>query len=433
MRILIMKQDYIPRLFDQTLEFSLKSKGAVLVVGPKWCGKSTTSARQAKTIIDLTIEETKDQYIKFAKASPTLFLQQGERPLLIDEWQEISFIWNSIKDQVDKSRSFGQFILTGSVTDKTISNKSGERHTGTGRIVRKMMRPMSLYESGDSNGKVSLLDLKEGKFTPCFSDKTIEDYAYYICRGGWPLAINQEEDVALQQAIDFYDAVVNEDLFSLKDIKIRKDVNKAKKLMRSYSRNICSQCADSVIINDVASNDDSFDVKTFGKYALALERLYVIEELEAWNPNLRSKIAIREKNTRHFVDPSIAAAALGVGPKGLFNDMNTFGFFFESLAIRDLRIYCDTFGAKVYHYKDQTDREADAVIQFRDGSWALIEVKLTDQEDVDAAAEKLIKISKDIDEEKTGKPAFLMVITNGVTAIRREDGVYEGPLACLRN
>ncbi len=428
-----MPKDYIPRLFDKTLEFSLKSKGAVLVIGPKWCGKSTTSARQAKTIIDLTIEETKKQYIALAKASPTIFLQQGEKPLLIDEWQEISFIWNSIKDQVDKSGSFGQFILTGSVTDKKISKESDEKHTGTGRIVRKMMRPLSLYESGESNGKVSILDLKEGKFTPCFSDKTIEDYAYYICRGGWPLAIGQEKDVALQQSIDFYDAVVNEDLFSLKDIKLRKDVAKAKKLMRSYSRNIGSQCADSTIINDISSNDDSFDTKTFDKYTLALERLYVIEELEAWNPNLRSKIAIREKNTRHFVDPSIAAAALGVGPEGLFSDMNTFGFLFESLAIRDLRIYCDTFGASVYHFKDQTDREADAVIQFRDGSWALIEVKLTDQEDIDKAAKKLIKISNDIDEEKTGKPAFLMVITKGVAALRREDGVYQIPLACLKN
>lgn len=423
-----MAKDYIPRLFDDTLSFSLKSKGAVLVVGPKWCGKSTTSARQAKTIIDLTIEETKEQYINLAKASPAIFLEQGEKPLLIDEWQEISFIWNSIKVEVDKSGSFGQFILTGSVTDKTISKESGERHTGTGRIVRKMMRPMSLYESGESNGKVSILDLKEGKFAPCFSDKTIEDYAYYICRGGWPLAIGQEKDIALQQSIDFYDAVIHEDLFSLKDIKLRKDVAKAKKIMRSYARNIGSQCADSTIINDV-----SFDLKTFSKYMLALKRLYVVEELEAWNPNLRSKIAIREKNTRHFVDPSIAAAALGIGPKGLFADMKTFGFLFESLAIRDLRIYCDTFGANVYHFKDQTDREADAVIQFRDGSWALIEVKLTNQEDIDKAAKKLIKISNDIDEEKTGKPAFLMVITKGTVALKREDGVYVIPLACLRN
>ena len=429
-----MFENYIPRLFDKTLEFALKSKGAILVVGPKWCGKSTTSSRQAKTIIDLTIEETKEQYINFAKSAPTLFLQQGEKPLLIDEWQEISFIWNSIKDQVDKNKSFGQFILTGSVTDKAIANdKKGYIHTGTGRIVKKIMRPMSLFESGDSNGLVSLLNLKEGRFQPCISKLTIEDYAYLICRGGWPLSLNCEENVALQQAIDFYDATVNEDIFSLKDIKIRKDINKARKLMRSYARNISSQCSDDVLLKDVSSNDTSFDVRTFQKYMLALNRLYVVEELEAWNPNLRSKVAIRAKNTRHFVDPSIAASALGVGPKGLFLDMKTFGFLFESLVIRDLRIYCDTLNAFVYHYKDQLDREADAVIQFRDGSWALVEVKLGNQEDVDIAASKLIKLAKDIDTQKMGKPAFLMVVTKGAVALKREDGVYEIPLGCLKN
>lgn len=382
-----MEGNYIPRLFDKTLEFALKTKGAVLVVGPKWCGKSTTSSRHAKTIIDLTIVETREQFIDFAKTAPTLFLQQGEKPLLIDEWQDISFIWNSIKDQVDKSKSFGQFILTGSVTDKTLSTrKDMVRHTGTGRIIRKTMRTMSLFESGDSNGNVSIANLKEGKFNPCISKVTIEDYAYFICRGGWPLAINQERDIALQQAIDFYDAVVNDDIFSLKDIKIQKDVNKAKRLMHSYARNIGSQCSDNILYNDVALNDGSFDVKTFNKYMLALERLYVVEELEAWNPNLRSKTAIRSKNTRYFVDPSIATSALGIGPKGLFLDMKTLGFLFESLAIRDLRIYCDTLNASLYHYRDQLDREVDAVIQFRDGSFALIEVKLGNQEDIDLAA-----------------------------------------------
>ena len=429
-----MDEKYIPRLFDQTLDFALKSKGAVLVVGPKSCGKSRTSSRYAKTIIDLTDEKTNEQQIALANVSPERFLNQGKRPLLIDEWQEISFIWNSIKKEVDKSSAFGQFILTGSVTDKTLINgeENKSRHTGTGRIIKKVMRPMSLFESGDSNGEVSLLALKDNKFQISVSSKTIEDYAYLICRGGWPLAINKQKDVALQQAIDFYDAVVGEDIFSLKDVPLRKDEQRARKVMRAYSRAIASQTADSVIMNDVAAGDESFDVKTFNKYMLALRRLYVVEELEAWNPNLRSKIAVREKNTRHFVDPSIAAASFGVGPDGLFSDMKTFGFLFESLAIRDLRIYCDTFGAHLYHFKDQTDREADAVIQFRDGSWALIEVKMTEQEDIDKAAEKLLKIAKDIDEEKTGKPAFLMIITKGITAKRREDGVYEVPLACLK-
>ena len=427
------EKEYINRLFDGTLEFALKTKGAVLVVGPKSCGKSRTSSRHAKTIIDLTDEKTNEQQILLANASPERFLNQGDRPLLIDEWQEISFIWNTIKKEVDKSGAFGQFILTGSVTDKTLINGEEDktRHTGTARIIKKVMRPMSLFESGESNGEVSLLALKEGKFDVGVSSKTINDYAYLICRGGWPLAMNQERDVALQQAIDFYDGVVGEDLFSLKDVPLRKDEQRARKLMRAYARSISSQSADSVIMNDVTSGDESFDVKTFNKYMLALRRLYVVEELEAWNPNLRSKIAIREKNTRHFIDPSIATSALGVGPDGLFADMKTFGFFFESLAIRDLRIYCDTFNAKLYHFKDKDDREADAVIQFRDGSWALIEVKLGDRAEIDSAATKLKKLADDID-ESTGKPSFLMVITKDMVARKREDGVYEVPLACLR-
>ena len=425
---------YIPRLFDETLAFALKSKGAVLVVGPKSCGKSTTSKRQAKTIIDLTDIHMQEQQISLAKASPSKFLNQGERPLLIDEWQVVSFIWNSVKYEVDKSNSFGQFILTGSVTDKTDAegNKDENRHTGTARIIRKIMRPMSLFESGDSNGEVSLLDLKEGKFEPSASSKTIDDYAYFICRGGWPLAMTRDKDVSLQQALDFYEGVVTEDLFSLKDIPLRKDEQKARKLMRALSRAVGSQTANKTIMDDVAASDDSFDARTFEKYCLALKRLYVIEDLEAWNPNLRSKNAIRQKPTRHFVDPSIAASALGVGPEGLFKDMKTFGFLFESLAIRDLRIYCDTFGAQLYHFKDSEDRESDAVIYFRDGSWALIEVKLGDKSDIDKGAKNLLNIAADIDTEKTGAPAFLMVITKNNVAIRREDGVYEVPLACLR-
>lgn len=425
---------YIPRLFDQTLAFGLKSKGAVLVVGPKSCGKSTTAKRQAKTIIDLTDATVSGQQIKLAKASAEKFLSQGPRPLLIDEWQEVAFVWNSIKAEVDKSHAFGQFILTGSVTDKTTADgeENTNRHTGTGRIIRKIMRPMSLFESGDSSGEVSLVGLKEGRFEITASTKTIDDYAYFICRGGWPLALSQEKDVALQQAIDFYEGVVTEDVFSLKDIPLRKNEQRARKLMRAYARSIGNQTADNVIMADVVSSDESFDPKTFNKYLIALRRLYVIEELEAWNPNLRSKIAIREKPTRHFVDPSIATSALGVGPDGLFKDMNTFGFLFESLAVRDLRIYCDACGAQLYHYKDKADREADIVIHFRDGSWALVEVKLGDQEEIDKGANNLLRIAADIDEEKTGRPAFLMVITKNLAAVRRSDGVYEIPLACLR-
>lgn len=291
---------------------------------------------------------------------------------------------------------------------------------------------MSLYESGDSNGMVSISDLKNGRFKPSISDKTINDYAFFICRGVWPLAINVEPEVALQQAKNYYSGLVSEDIFSLKDLPLRKDEQRARKLLRSYSRCISSEASNESIKADLSKNGDTIDKDTFNKYMLVLQRLYVVEELEAWNPNLRSKTTIRKKNTRHFVDPSIATSALGVGPLGLFSDMKTFGFLFESLVIRDLRIYCDTLNANVYHYRDKLEREADAVIQFEDGDWALIEVKLGDDEDIALAASKLIALSNDIDIDNK-KPAFLMIITKGPLAYRREDGVYVVPLACLKN
>lgn len=430
----MLNNDYIPRLFDEELDFYLKCVGAVVIVGPKFCGKSTTAKRHAKTIVDLTKTQDREQYVALAKNAIENFLNMGEKPQLIDEWQIVSFVWNDIKSSIDESGTFGQYILTGSVTDnlKSGSDSEKEQHTGTGRIVRKMMRTMSLYESGESNGSVSLLGLKENVFKPSTSDKTIQDYAFYICRGGWPLAINQPEDIALQQAINFYEGLVTLDLFSLNDVSLRKNPQRARKLLRAYSRTIGSQASNELIKEDMKSDDGELDKDTFSKYILALQRLFVIEELEAWNPNLRSKTAIREKSTRHFVDPSIATSALGVGPKGLFADMNTFGFLFESLAVRDLRVYCDTIGANVYHYRDKLDREADAVIQFKDGEWALIEIKMGNQDDIDEAANKLLKLADDIDEDKKN-PAFLMIITKEKFAYQRNDGVYVVPLACLKN
>ena len=429
-----MKDDYIPRLFDGILEFSLKTKGAVVVTGPKWCGKSETTKRQAKTIIDLMPRSTRQNIIDYAEAAPHEFLNDGDKPMLIDEWQHISFIWDDIKVEVDSASKFGLYILTGSVTDKESYKdySNDDRHTGNGRIVRKMMRPMTLFESGESNGKVSIENLVNGKFTPCFSKPTIKDYAYYICRGGWPLAINKERDVALQQAIDYYDVVVTDDIFSLKSIPLRKDEFKARQVMRSYARNVSIAASDQTLLEDCVSDESTFDEETFSKYLEALRFLFVIEELPAWNPNLRSKTAIRTKPTRHFVDPSIATAALGVSPEGLFKDMKTFGFLFESLAVRDLRVYADVLGAKLYKYRDSKKRESDIVMQFKNGDYALIEVKLGGEQEIEDAAKKLAVIRDDIDEEKTGKPLFLMVITKGNVALKRKDGVYVVPLACLK-
>ena len=431
-----MEKEYIERLFDKELDFYLKSVGAIQIVGPKWCGKSRTAKRHAKTVIDLMKKKDRDQNLELAKNAPEVLLNRGEKPLLIDEWQVISFIWNSIKESIDENGGFGQYILTGSVTDNTAANslsgEENERHTGTGRIIKRVMRTMSLFESGDSNGLVSLADLKNGVFKPSICDKNIFDYSYLICRGGWPLSIDEDIDVALQQAKTFYNGLVTEDLFSLKDISLRKDEMRAKKLLRSYSRNISSEASNASIRSDLNENGDEIDKETFTKYLLALQRLYVIEELQAWNPNLRSKTAIREKNTRHFVDPSIATAALGITHESMFSDMKTFGLLFESLAVRDLRIYCDSIGADVYHYRDKADREADAVIVFPDGSWALVEVKLSDNEQIQEASNKLVELAADINQKEQPKPAFLMVITAQNVALQDENGVYRIPLGCLK-
>lgn len=431
-----MEKEYIERLFDKELEFYLKTVGAVQIVGPKFCGKSRTAKRHAKTIIDLMKKKERDQYIELAKNAPEVLLNRGERPILIDEWQVISFIWNSIKEAIDDNGGFGQYILTGSVTDntasKSLSGEENERHTGTGRIIKRVMRPMSLFESGDSNGTVSITDLRHGVFKPSICNKNIFDYSFLICRGGWPLAIDDDIDIALQQAKTFYNGLVNEDIFSLNDILLKKDEKRAKKLLRAYSRNISTQASNESIKADLKENDDEIDKDTFIKYLLALQRLYVVEELEAWNPNLRSKTAIREKNTRHFVDPSIATVALGINPESMFFDMKTFGLLFESLAIRDLRIYCDAIGADIYHYRDKANREADAVISFADGSWALVEVKLSDKEQIDEASKKLVDLAADINEKEHPKPAFLMVITSQNVALQDENGVYRIPLGCLK-
>jgi len=430
-----MEEKYIPRLFDDVLSFALKSKGAVLVVGPKWCGKSTTCKKHATTIIDLMPINTRKNLIEFAKNAPVEFLNQGPKPMLIDEWQHISFIWDQIKVEVDEGNAFGQYILTGSVSDKEKLDDSVDdnKHTGNGRFTKKMMRPMSLFESGESKGNVSLKKILNNEFTPCMSDMTISDYAYTLCRGGWPLSLTDDKEVALEQAFSYYEMLTSEDLFSLKSIPLKKDEQRAKHFLRAYSRNISIACTDETLKEDVKSFEDTFDNETFYKYMNALRNLYVVEELDAWNPYLRSKTAIRTKSTRHFVDPSIATAALGLSPQGLFKDMTTFGLLFESLAVRDLRIYADTLNAKVYKYRDSKKREADIVLQFRDGSWSLIEVKLGSDADIEEAAKHLLTIAADIDTKKTGNLNFLMVITKDKFAYRREDGVYVVPLGCLRN
>ena len=428
---------YLPRLFDGTLDFAMKTKCVVVVEGPKWCGKSTTCKRHVKEVVDLMPIQTREDLIQEAKIAPHQFLTTRAHPLLIDEWQHVAFLWDQFKYEADQSREFGQYVLTGSVTDRDIDDSffnKEEKHTGNGRIVRKRMRTMSLFESGESKGIVSLKELQAGVFRPARSKMSIEDYAFAICRGGWPVAVMQKGEVALQQARDYFETVVTDDLFSLKTIHLTKDEGKARKVMRSYARNVSIPASAETLLGDCADGDSSFDKETFYKYLHALDYLFVTDDLPAWNPNVRSKTAIRTKPTRHFVDPSIATSSLGLTPQSLFRNITTFGFLFESLAVRDIRVYAETIGARVYKHRDAKKREADIVVVFPDGSFALIEVKLGGAEDVEEAAAKLTALANDIDTEKTGKLAFLMVITIGNVAYRREqDDVYVVPLGCLRD
>lgn len=372
--------------------------------------------------------QNSEQYKEMAKIAPSM-LMDGETPRLIDEWQLSPNLWDAIRFEVDRRSKVNQFILTGS----SVPLLDSTQHTGIGRISRMAMRPMSLYESGDSNGLVSLSQLFETKsVTNSKSEKTIEDIAYFICRGGWPSAIDMERKFALRQAYEYVDGIIESEISRVDGVK--RDKTRAEKLLKSYARNISTSVRLSEIQKDVLANDiDSFDIETLNKYINALKLLYVIEDQPAWSPNLRSKTAIRTTDTRHFVDPSIAVAALGSNPEGLLNDLNLFGYLFESMCIRDLRIYAEAIDGKVLHYRDKNRLEADAVIQLRDGRYGLVEVKLGNQDRIDESAYNLIKLSQNIDSDKMNTPSFLMVITGGRFAYKREDGVLVIPITNLKD
>ena len=422
---------YMPRIIDEVLSFKLKTKGAVWIRGPKWCGKSTTAEQFANTCVYMQDEDTREQNIALAKISPSTFLE-GKTPFLIDEWQVIPFIWNQVRREVDKRDEFGQFILTGSRLPREEDVIEQNLHSGTGRITDLVMRPMSLFESGESNGAVSIQDLFNGeKPEAAVCDKSISDYAFMTARGGWPKAVRYSSDVALQQAIDYYEGIVNADISEADGVS--KKPERVRLLMRSYARNCSTQANNSTIKADMLTNDSNkLDEDTIRSYLEALRRLYVIEESEAWNPNLRSKTAIRTMNTRYFIDPSIACAALGVGPLGLIKDMKTFGLLFENMCVRDLRIYAEKLGGVVKHFRNSAGLESDAVIVLRDGSWAGVEIKLGGHDLIDEGSSNLIKLANDID-DNFPKPSFLMVVTATQNAYRRDDGVWVVPLGCLKS
>lgn len=422
---------YLKRCVDKILLEKLESAGAVLIKGPKWCGKSTTAEQFAKSAVYMQKTSERDQNIALAKNAPEIFLS-GDVPRLIDEWQIIPFIWDDIRYEVDHRNEFGQFILTGSATPLNSVEKDKIFHSGIGRITTLVMRPMSLYESKDSNGSISLSKLfNQEKVNASKSDKNLLDYAFLSCRGGWPKSVNQEKKVALNIAKNYYDSLVSTDLF--KSEEVEKNNEKIKATLRSYARNISTEASINTLVKDIKENDNtSISDETVKKYINALKNIYVIEDILAWNPNLRSKTIVRTSPTRHFIDPSIACRALQIGPEDLINDLKTFGLIFEDLVIRDLKIYSETLNGSVYHYRDNNGLEADAVIHLENGKWAAVEIKLRDSERIDEGAKHLLKLAKKVD-PKMKEPSFLMVVTATDYAYQREDGVWVVPLACLKN
>ena len=422
-------KEYYQRVSDKVLLEHLESKGAVLIEGAKWCGKTTSAKHIAKSVIEMDRPDMTEQYQQMARINPSNLLE-GKVPHLIDEWQIATNIWNAVRYEVDRRGEFGQFILTGSSVPAALDESM---HTGTGRIVRMQMRPMSLFESKDSTGQVSLMDLFNKKDISTVDNHSIDEIAFLICRGGWPAALNHGKKVALKQAFDYYDAVVNDDISRVD--RVKRDSERTKRILKSYARNVATQASLETIRSDVISNDvETFDKEALYGYLNALKRIFVIEDAPAWNPNLRSKTAIRTSDTRYFVDPSIAVAALGLGPTDLVNNLALMGLIFENLCVRDLRIYADALDGSVYHYRDKTGLECDAVIHLRNGSYGLVEVKLGGDQSINEGAESLLKLTSKIDTEKMKKPAFLMVLC-GVApfAYKREDGVFVVPITCLKD
>ena len=422
-------KEYYQRVSDKVLLEHLESKGAVLIEGAKWCGKTTSAKHIAKSVIEMDRPDMTEQYQQMARINPSNLLE-GEVPHLIDEWQIATNIWNAVRYEVDRRGEFGQFILTGSSVPAALDESM---HTGTGRIVRMQMRPMSLFESKDSTGQVSLMDLFNKKDISAVDNHSIDEIAFLICRGGWPAALTHSKKIALKQAFDYYDAVVNDDISRVD--RVKRDSERTKRILKSYARNVATQASLETIRSDIISNDvETFDKEALYGYLNALKRIFVIEDSPAWNPNLRSKTAIRTSDTRYFVDPSIAVAALGLGPTDLVNNLELMGLIFENLCVRDLRIYADALDGSVYHYRDKTGLECDAVIHLRNGSYGLVEVKLGGDQSINEGAESLLKLTSKIDTEKMKKPAFLMVLC-GVApfAYKREDGVFVVPITCLKD
>ena len=423
-------KDYKKRIADRILKNKLEGKGAILIEGPKWCGKTTTAEQLASSVLYMDDPQRKNQNIMMSEINPGRLLQ-GSTPRLIDEWQLAPKLWDAIRFEVDHRKELGQFILTGSAVPPDTQEIT---HSGTGRFSWFTMRPMSVYESGESTGEVSLRELFNSPETiDGESDVDIEKLAFMVCRGGWPQSLELKYNVALQQAFDYYDAVVNWDINRADGV--RKNKERVKRLMRSYARNQGSQVSISTIRQDIIVNDESdISEDTVSAYLNALRKIFVIEDMPAWNPNLLSKTVIRTSDTRYFIDPSIATASLGIGPQDLINDLKTFGLMFETLCVRDLRVYAEALDGNVYHYRDKENLECDAVVHLRNGTYGLIEIKLGGNKLIEEGAANLKTLNSKLDTEKMKSPSFLMILVGtGDFAYRRDDGIYVVPVGCLRD
>ena len=415
------------------LERKLAGKGAVLIEGPKWCGKTTTAEQHAKSILYMDDPSKVKENLVTADLAPQDLLA-GDTPRLLDEWQIAPQLWDAIRFEVDHREGYGHFILTGSSVPLEDEGETARHHSGTGRFSWLRMRPMALYESGESNGSVSLKDLFSApEKIYAHNDLSREDVAFLVCRGGWPAAVNMEKEIALDQAFDYCDAIAERDMSRVD--KVKRSPERVRRLMRSYARNQAAQATFETIAADMAANEpQTMDTDTISSYINALRKMFVVEESEAWNPNLRSKTAVRASNTRYFTDPSIAAAALGLGPGDLLNDLRAFGRFFEVLAMRDLRVYAEASFGSVSHYLDKNGLECDAVVHLRNGTYGLVEVKLGGDSLVEEGAETLNRLAKIVDTEKMKAPAFKMVLTavGEVVYRRKDDGVFVVPIGCLK-
>ncbi len=419
---------YRKRIADEILKKKLQSKGAVVIEGPKGCGKTTTAEQMAASVLYMDDPEWKSQNISMSEVNPNRLLN-GETPRLIDEWQLAPKLWDAIRFEVDHRSELGQFILTGSavpVDTKEIT------HSGTGRFSWLTMRPMSLFESGDSTNEVSIKELFAGSSEIYGkANLDLDRLAFLVCRGGWPQSVDMKDNIALEQAFDYYDAIVHFDINRICSEK--KNSQRVKNIMRSYARHQGAQVPNTTLAKDVFFNDGlKVSEETIATYIDALRKIFVIEDALAWNPNLRSKTAIRTSSTRYYIDPSIAVAALGIGPNDLINDLKTFGFLFETLAIRDLRVFADSLNGEVYHYRDKDGHECDAVIHLRSGEYGLIEIKLGGERLIEEGAKSLKDMANKINTDKMKKPSFLMVLTGvGEFAYKRKDGVIIVPIGCL--